>query len=133
MSCVNVLIVDTSTWISYFEGKSISDLDLALKEGRVFLPVIVVAELLSSQEKSKALESLSAFLKELPLCDSSFSHWRRVGQLRRSAAVGGLKLSIPDAHIAQSCLDLNGYLLSEDQIFVKLKKICPLKMLPSDD
>ncbi|MEW6055793.1 MAG: PIN domain-containing protein, partial [Bdellovibrionota bacterium] len=46
---MNVLVVDTSVWISYFAGKPLSDLDLALKEGRVHLSPVVLAELLSAR------------------------------------------------------------------------------------
>jgi len=76
---VNVLIVDTSSWISYFKGKAQPDIDLALKEGRVYLPPIVLAELLSARLNIKMRSQLEDFLKELHWIHSSFEHWSRVG------------------------------------------------------
>jgi predicted nucleic acid-binding protein len=126
---VNVLVVDTSAWISYFKGKSCPDLDLALKESRVYLPSIVIAELLSARLKSVERKDLSNFLIELPLCDHSFEHWARVGELRANLAAKGLHVSTPDAHVAQSTLDLEGYLLTEDSIFKKIGKSTRLRVL----
>jgi len=126
---VNVLIVDTSCWISYLKGTPNSDLDLGLKEGRVFLPPLVVSELLSARLKPAEKQQLLSFLKELPLCDTPFEHWVRAGELRYRMATKGFTLSTPDAHIAQCCLDIEGYLLAEDAIFKKLSKVSELKIL----
>ena len=127
---MNVLIVDTSSWISYFKGaNSFDDLDLALKEGRVYLPSLVAAELLSATLSASERSDLIDFLKELQLCDSSFEHWTRVGALRAELSKRGLHVSTPDAHIAQCSIDLKGYLLTEDRIFKKITDSHPLRLL----
>lgn len=126
---MNVLVVDTSSWISYFRGKENRDIDLGLKEGRVFLPPLVAAELLSAKLKANEKMSLISFLSELPLCGSELPHWIRVGELRSKLAIKGFSLSTPDAHVAQCSLDLEGYLLTEDLIFQKTSKILGLKLL----
>ena len=129
MSVVNVIVVDTSAWISYFRGTTHPDLELALKEGRVFLPPVVIAELLSARLKPSQKEALVSLLGELPMCDASFNHWVRVGELRARVASKGLNVSTPDTHVAQCCLDLDGYLLSEDSIFKKVARVSGLKLL----
>lgn len=127
---MNVLVVDTSSWISYFKGASMRQLDWALKEGRVYLSPIVCAELLSAKMTAADRLHLETFLRELPLCDATFDHWSRVGALRARCAAKGLHLSTPDTHVAQCSLDLEGYLLSEDQIFRKVASHVPLKLSP---
>jgi tRNA(fMet)-specific endonuclease VapC len=117
---VNVLVIDTSVWISYFKGSPFPQVDLALREGRVYLPPIVPAELLSARLKAGQRESLIGFLKELPLIETHFEHWSRVGEMRSKLLAKEFQISTPDAHIAQCALDLDGYLLSEDQIFQKI-------------
>lgn len=126
---MNVLIVDTSSWISYFKGQPCDDIDLALKEGRVHLPPIVVAELLSSNLKSADRVKVADFLKELPLCETSFDHWEKVGELRAHLSKKGLNVSTPDSHIAQCAIDLNGYLVTEDAVFKKIATVCELRLL----
>ncbi len=131
MKVASALVVDTSSWISYFSGqcKQEEEIDLALKEGRVFLSPLVAAELLSARLKSHEKEKLINFLSNLPLCASSLDHWIRVGELRAELLSKGLKVSTPDTHIAQCCLDLNCYLLTEDKIFIHIAKSVSLKLL----
>jgi len=126
---VNVLIIDTSSWISYLSGKSQRDIDLALAEGRVYIPCLTIAELLSGKLSTRKRAQLADFLKELPMCDCSFGHWARVGELRSRLLSQGFSVSTPDTHIAQSCLDLDGYLVSEDAIFRKIAKAIRLRLL----
>lgn len=128
---VSALIVDTSSWISYFSGKCIqeNDLEFALKEGRVYLSPIVAAELLSAPLKPYEKKKLMSFLCELPLCVSSLEHWFRVGELRSRLSLKGFKISTPDAHIAQCCLDLDCHLLTEDKVFKNIADKVNLKVL----
>lgn len=116
---MNVLVVDTSSWIEYFRGRSSRIIDVALQEGRVFLPPVVAAELLSGYKPEGRRSSFIKFLHELAACDCDIDHWIRVGELRAKLIQQGLTVSIPDCHIAQCALDLKGYLLSEDKIFSK--------------
>ncbi|MBI4926035.1 MAG: PIN domain-containing protein [Bdellovibrio sp.] len=126
---MNVIIVDTSAWISYFKNTLNDDLDLALKESRVYLPPLVAAELLSSNLNSLKRTSLMDFLLELQLCTCNLEHWMRVGELRAELSKQGLHISTPDAHIAQCTIDVSGYLLTEDKIFNKIANIKTIKLL----
>ncbi len=125
---MNVLVVDTSSWISFFSGKNIPDLEVALREGRIHLPPIVAAELISGTTDSNEQKKLGDFLRDLPLCVVDLDHWLKVGVLRAKARGQKLKLSTPDAHIAQCTLDLNGYLLTEDKVFERLSNLIPLRL-----
>lgn len=118
---MSALVVDTSSWISYFRGGGAIDLiEEALTDGRVYLPLVVAAELTSGRLSPRQREDLGAFLRDLPLCDSSLDHWLRVGELRARLSGAGLSVSTPDAHVVQCALDLRGRLLSEDAIFRKI-------------
>lgn len=125
---MNALVVDTSSWISYFKGKHTEDIDEALKDGRVYLPPLVASELLSGSLKPIERSKLRDFLKELPLCENDFDHWVRVGELRSGLFAQGISISTPDAHIAQCALDLKCRLLSEDSIFGKISHSTLLKL-----
>jgi hypothetical protein len=128
---VNVLVVDTSSWISFLRGNSLAILDLALREGRAYLTSVVAAELLSGFKPESKRNHFISFLRELPLCEASLDHWLRVGDLRYSLARKGYTISTPDAHIVQSTLDLEGYLLTEDKIFSTCSKLTGLKLANS--
>ena len=46
---MSALVVDTSSWVTYLAHTAPSVIDETLAEGRVYLPPIVVAELLSGK------------------------------------------------------------------------------------
>lgn len=126
---MNVLIVDTSVWIDFLNGKTIPELESALKEVRVFLSPIVLSEVLSGFTKNKDKKEAISFFKELRFFEANFDHWVKVGELRNHLASKGLNTSIPDSHIAQCALDLEGYLLSKDNIFKKIATLTLLKLV----
>ena len=125
---MSALVVDTSSWVTYFAHTASSVIDEALAEGRGYLPPVVAAELLSGRMTSRQREQLEAFLVDLPLCDQSVEHWMRVGRLRALLSLKGIRVSTPDAHIAQCALDLNASLLSEDYIFPKIAQKTALQL-----
>ena len=109
-------------------------LELALKEGRVHLPPIVVAELMSGQMRSAQRLKLKQFVRELEFCNCDLDHWERVAALREHLAHNGMAVSTPDTHVAQCCLDLKALdnrvdLLTQDQIFTKIAKFCDLTLV----
>lgn len=122
------IVVDTSVWIEALRGKEIPLLDEALQGGRVVLPPLVVAELLSGTKNKKEEQSLIRFLSYIPLHPVSRAHWKETGLLRARLSREGLAASIPDCHIAQCTLEMDGVLLTEDKIFAKMAKHFPLKL-----
>ena len=114
---MSALVVDTSSWISYFAGRGSPLIDDALAEGRVYLPVVVAAELLSGRLSARERKELEDLLSDLPLSGTEREHWFRVGKLRAALLPKGVTVSTPDAHVAQCALDLGGTLLTEDRVF----------------
>jgi predicted nucleic acid-binding protein len=105
---VSALVVDTSSWVTYLGRGEGDALEEALGEGRVHLPPIVAAELLSGRMSPGQRRAREELLSDLPLCVSDRDHWFRVGRLRDQLAANGLSVSTPDAHVAQWALDLGG-------------------------
>ena len=119
---MSALVIDTSSWISYFAGKSAQAVlvEEALADGRLHLPAIVAAELLSGRMKAAQRAQLEDLLSDLPLIGTDHPHWFRVGQLRSALARKGISVSTPDAHVAQCAIDLGATLVTEDSIFHKV-------------
>lgn len=122
------MIVDTSVWIEFLRGRTYPDLELALKEGRVILSPLVIAELMSGVGSKRETTRLEQFLLEIPCHETPPEHWVKVGQLRGRLAKQGFQTSIPDAHIAQCALDLECSLFSLDKIFAKIAEAVGLRL-----
>lgn len=129
---MSALLVDTSSWISYFKGDAHPAIDEALVEMRLYISPVIVAELMSRKLSASKRRELESFLKDLPLTTADFDHWVRVGQLRADLLSKGISISTADAHIAQTALDLKAVLLSEDLIFTKLKAHSKLRLVSDE-
>jgi predicted nucleic acid-binding protein len=126
---VSALVIDASSWIDYFaSGHNAAAIEDALADGRVYLPPIVAAELLSGELDKRDLGALESLLKDLPLCDTSIEHWFRVGRLRCKLLTAGETVSTPDAHVAQCAIDLAATLMSEDRVFQRMAKRVGLRL-----
>jgi tRNA(fMet)-specific endonuclease VapC len=125
---VSALVVDTSSWIAWLAGGGSSLVGEALEEGRLHLPVIVSAELLSGRLDDSERAELQDMLSDLPAVGTEPAHWFRVGKLRAVLRGKGLSVSTPDAHVAQCAIETDGVLLTEDRVFEKIAKIVPLRL-----
>lgn len=125
---MSALVVDTSSWIAWLAGGGSPLVDEALDEGRLHLPVVVAAELLSGQLEAAQRAELEDMLSDLPPLGTDLEHWLRVGRLRADLRARGLSVSTPDAHVAQCALDTGGVLLTEDRVFEKIARAVPLKL-----
>ena len=125
---MSALVVDTSSWIAWLAGGGSSLVDEALEEGRLHLPVIVAAELLGGRLEASLRAELQDMLSDLPAVGTDPEHWFRVGKLRAELRARGLKVSTPDAHVAQCAIDTRGVLLTEDRVFEKIAKVVRLRL-----
>lgn len=125
---MSALVVDTSSWIAWLAGGGSSLVDEALEEGRLHLPVIVAAELLSGRLEASERAELQDMLSDLPAVGTDAEHWFRVGKLRAELRAKGVSVSTPDAHVAQCAIDTGGVLLTEDRVFEKIAKVVPLQV-----
>lgn len=111
---MSALVIDTSSWVSFFAGRGDERIPEWLEEGRVHLPPVVAAELCSGRLGARQRAALESLLGDLPLCASGLDHWIRVGRLRAELRARGVTVSTPDAHVARCALDLGAELRTED-------------------
>lgn len=122
-------VVDTSVWIDFFAGRPAEALEEVLRQGRVILTPVVVAELVSGARTAKARATIEDLVTDLELHPTPIAHWIRVGVLRRALAAKGLTVSTPDAHVAQCALDRDVPLLSRDGVFRDIGERVGLRLL----
>ncbi|HEU4385802.1 MAG TPA: PIN domain-containing protein [Anaeromyxobacteraceae bacterium] len=125
---MNALVIDTSSWISILAGGAPEAVQRALRAGRVVLPPVVAAELLSGKMPPRRRTELRQALRGLVPFPADLAHWFRVGDLRADLAARGVTVSVPDAHVAQCALDLDAQLMTEDRIFALVARHAPLRV-----
>ncbi|HVT44431.1 MAG TPA: PIN domain-containing protein [Thermoanaerobaculia bacterium] len=112
-----MIAIDTSSLRRFLSGEKGRDVDLvrgALADGRAFLPPVVLCEALSDP----ALPSdLLNDLGSLPLLELHERFWLRAGMLRARVIKAGHKAKLADTLIAQSCIDHQIQLITNDRDF----------------
>jgi predicted nucleic acid-binding protein len=122
------VIVDSSGWIDFLSGRPAAAVQDAIATGRVVLPPLVVAELLSGNLAPYQRAAVGELLQDFPLHETPLLHWMNVGELRRSLATHGVNVTIPDAHVAQCAIDRRAMLYSGDEIFTRIARHTPLRI-----
>ena len=122
------IVVDTSVLIDYFEGGRFESLVEAMAAGLVFVPSLVVAEVVAGATTIEQRRTIGEFLQEVPVLDAPLAHWIDVRTLRRDLRRKGLTVTLPDAHIAQCALDLDAVLLTRDAVFAQIAQHTRLRL-----
>lgn len=122
------IVVDTSVLLDYFEGDPLQLLKDAAVHGGLFLPPLVIAEVVSGDMHPDQRFALGELLQEAPMHITSLAHWLDVGKLRRELRRRGVNVNLPDAHVAQCALDLDAVLLTRDDIFPLIAHHTPLRV-----
>jgi predicted nucleic acid-binding protein len=123
-----MIAADTSSLSAYFKGASGSDVDrvdFAFINGELFLPPVVLTELLSDPVSPAKLDSV---ITKFELLEITVGYWERAGQIRKKLMTLGFKSKIADALIAQSCIDHDVALITRDNDFGHFAKHCGLKL-----
>jgi predicted nucleic acid-binding protein len=112
-----MIAVDTSSLRRYLTGASGQDVDVvatSLEQHQMVIPLVVLTEILSEPHLEEAtIEALSA----IPTLELLDGYWLRAGRLRAKMIAAGRKARVADALIAQSCLDHDVPLITNDGDF----------------
>lgn len=112
-----MLAVDSSSLIAFAEQQDGTDVALileALMQSKMLIPPVVVSEVLSNPSEQTRVHSLLNRSRILPVLEG---YWQRAGILRRTVLLSGRKAKLPDALIAQSCIDHDIPLITRDTDF----------------
>jgi len=112
-----LIAVDTSSLRRYFDGKrgfDVSRVVRAVDEDDLIVPPVVIAELMSDPA---LLLADAVTISELRMLEIRAGYWVRSGELRANTLRDGHKAKLGDTLIAQSCIDHNIALITNDVDF----------------
>ncbi|KPF81334.1 hypothetical protein IP78_05205 [Brevundimonas sp. AAP58] len=125
-----MIAADTSTVIDWLRHGPIDRDDIkvfmtALRSERIALPPPVVTELLSFPRADARLQTMLDLVGRLPVAEG---FWERAGTMRARLRAMGLKCKLPDALIAQCCIDAGTPLITRDGDFRHFAAHCGLEL-----
>ena len=112
-----LVAADTSSLQRYLAGApgdDVAAVSVALEDGSLCLPPIVLAEALSDPGLTP---SKGRLVRALPLLEIVSGYWERAGLLRGTRRATGHKAFLPDVLIAQCCIDNKIPIITYDRDF----------------
>lgn len=94
-----MVIADTSLWIEYFKGgdePARAGLRTLIRTEQVVLVGVVLTELLQGCRSSEDVDTILSHLSGLRFIDTTFSTWKRAGELSASLRRKGVTLPLSD-------------------------------------
>jgi predicted nucleic acid-binding protein len=122
------VVLDSSVLIDQLSKGPLEALRQLLGDVPVFLPPLVLSEVLSGADDLASRGQIGELLQDVPVHETPLEHWIDLGTLLRNLSRHGLNVTLPDAHVAQCALDLNATLLTRDAVFGLIAEHVPLRL-----
>lgn len=121
-----MVIVDTSIWIEYFNRARSSraeKLKKLMEQEKVAIAGVIIAELLQGAKNEAELEELREALITLPLIKEEVEDWEEVGRLSFQMRKEGLLIPLTDCLIGVLARKEGYPVFTLDEHFKYLKKV----------
>ncbi len=128
------VLIDTSIWIAYFQkdpDPSISDrVDDFLGRSEVFVPKIVLAELIQGAHSEKELEVIREFLQAFHVIAEREDTWLQAGELSFRLRKRGKTANLADCYIATIARENDAAVFTLDTHFKDIEKEIHIALIP---
>ena len=125
------ILIDTSVWIDYFKKRdsSIGDVvDAVLIKKDVYIPKVVIAELIQGVKSEKEIAVIEEFLDAFYIIDNKGDTWIKAGKFSFSMKRQGKTINLTDCYIAIMALDNDCEIFSLDKHFIEIKNFINIKL-----
>ena len=127
------VLIDTSVWIAYFQSNApvgiLEKVDELLSDGDIYVPKIVLAELIQGAHSEKDLEVIRAFVEAFTIISESTDTWLEAGRLSFALKKKGKTINLADCYIAILAKEHKCSILTLDKHFKEIQKEIGLKIL----
>ena len=126
------VLIDTSVWIAYFkdpDSRFSDKVDELLTSAHVYVPKIVIAELMQGAKSEKEIAVIEDFFEAFTVIDHTENTWEQAGRLSFSMKRKGITIHLIDCYLAITAQENNCKLFSLDEHFKSIKKFTPLEII----
>lgn len=126
------VLIDTSVWIDYFQDtKSAGSelMDEILSHGDVYVPKIVIAELIQGARSEKEIGVIKAFVEAFTIVEEGKETWYKAGKLSYDLKKKGKTINLTDCYIAVISREHNCSILTLDKHFKEIQKHDGLRLI----
>jgi hypothetical protein len=125
-------LIDTSVWIEYLRNRSSSfsnRIDEILSKDEVYVPKIVIAELIQGAKSDREVSIIRDFLEAFNIIDQSEDTWFKAGELSFSLKRKGKIVNLTDCYIAVIAQENICQIFTLDEHFKDIQKSLPITLI----
>ena len=126
------VLIDTSVWIDYFKGKNkqLSErVDDVLTFSEVFVPKIVIAELVQGSRSEGEISVIENFVKAFNIIYQTEDSWIKAGRLSYKMKRKGITIHLVDCYIAVLAAENKCMIFSLDEHFKAILKFTAIELM----
>jgi len=126
------ILIDTSVWIDYFKNKSsvLSEkVDKILSESEVYVPKIVLAELIQGAKSKKEISVIEEFIDAFHIIDQKEDSWIKAGKLSYNLKKKGKAVNLIDCYISVIAQENNCKILTLDEHFKEIQRLTDVDLV----
>ena len=129
---VEKILIDTSVWIEYLRNRSSSlgnKLDEILSRKEVYVPKIVVAELIQGAKSEREVSIIKDFLEAFNIIDQEENTWFKAGELSFDLKKKGKIVNLTDCYIAVIAQEHGCQIFTLDEHFRYIQKSLNISLI----
>lgn len=126
------VLIDTSVWIDYFKGEGGELLEMTdrfLTYSAVYVPKVVIAELIQGAKSEKEISVIESFIEAFHIIDQTENTWLNAGRLSYSMKRRGIKVNLVDCYIAVLAEEHRCKIFSLDEHFRMIKRFLKIDLV----
>jgi predicted nucleic acid-binding protein len=126
------ILIDTSVWIEYFRSgtsTTADKVDQILSEHNVFVPKIVIAELIQGAKSERELSVIKDFLDAFQIIDQKEDSWIKAGKLAYDLKKKGKAIPLRDCYIGIIAKEFSCKVFTLNRHFKEIQKIMKLSLV----
>ncbi len=119
------ILIDTSVWIEYFRNRSSvlsNKVDEALSKKEVFVPKIIIAELIQGAKSEREVSVIRDFLEAFNIIDQKEDTWFKAGEHSFNLKKKGRIVNLTDCYIAVIAQEHNCQIFTLDEHFKDIQR-----------
>jgi len=126
------ILIDTSVWIGFFRDQSpdfSQKVDDLLAKNEIYVPKIVVAELIQGSKSDREVAAVREFLDAFQVIDQREDSWIKAGELSYLLKRKGKKVNLADCYIAVIAEEHGCQIFTLVEHFRDIKSVADIELL----
>jgi len=126
------VLIDTSVWINFFRDKSPTfsqKVDEFLAKNEIYVPTIVVAELIQGSKSDREVMAVKEFLEAFHIIDQKEDTWIKAGELSYQLKKNGKRVNLADCYISIIAKENGCQIFTLDDHFKDIKTAIEIELV----